>query len=243
MKKLNAVVAVEKTIKASTTREITDIYHKFQKSDLFNGFTKTYTPKDEESEIYAPENKKVICNASDMLIELSNKLTNLFDITLTKDVGNTLAKADIIVDGVTIAHDVPSTFIIFLEKQLVHIRTELNSIPTLDINEDWIKDTNSDLYKTESIETNKMKKVPMRFVKYEATKEHPAQVETLFNDVPVGTWNTIKQSGAMTIPDKKRLLNNIEKLINSVKVARETANSQEVESKQIGDAIFAYLLK
>lgn len=243
MEKLNAVIAVEKSIKSMTNREETDIYHKFQKQDLFNGFSKTYTPKDEEGEVYAPENKKVVCNAADMLIELSNTLTNLFDITLTKDTGNTIAKADIIVDGITIASNVPSTFIVFLEKKLNDIRTNINSIPTLDINEDWIKDTNSDLYKTESIETNKMKKVPMRFVKYEATKEHPAQVETLFNDVPVGTWNTIKQSGAMAIPDKKRLLKNIEKLINSVKVARETANSQEIEKKQIGDAIFAYLLK
>lgn len=241
--KLNAVIAVEKEVKSHATREVTNIYHSFQKPDLFNGFSKTYVPKDEEGEKYAPENKKVICNVSDMLKTLSKSLTELFDITLTKDTGNTLATADIIVDGNTIASNVPSTFIIFLEKQLVDIRTNINSIPTLDINEDWTKDTNSNLYKTASIETNRMKKVPMVFVKYEATKEHPAQVEILNNDEVVGYWNTVKQSGAISIPDKTKLLENIEKLIKSVKIAREQANSQEVENKQIGDAIFSYLLK
>lgn len=240
--KLNQIVAIEKEIKSNTTRQETNIYHIFQKPDLFNGFSKTYTPKDEEGERYSPENKKVVSNSTDLLKTLSKTLTELFDITLTKDTGNTLAKADIVVDGIKIAENVPSTFIIFLEKKLIDIRTNLNSIPTLDINEDWNKDSNSNLYKTESIPTHRMKKIPMRFVKYEATDKHPAQVEILTNDEVVGYWNTIKISGAISIPEKTLLLEKIEKLIKSVKVAREEANSQVVSNKQIGDAIFAYIL-
>lgn len=241
--KLNQVLAVEKEVKANVSRQETNIYHLFQKSELFNGFSKTYTPKDEEGEVYPPENKKVVSNAADLLNTLSNTLTELFDVTLTKDAGNTLAKADIVVDGIKIAENVPSTFIIFLEKKLVDIRTNINSIPTLDINEDWNKDSNSNLYKTDTIQTHKTKKSSKPIVLYEATDKHPAQTQMITEDDVVGYWNTVKQSGAISIPEKTSLLERIEKLIKAVKVAREEANSQVVQNKQIGDAIFAYLLK
>lgn len=241
--KLNAVVAVEKEVAARIKSKVTAIYHTFQKPDLFNGFSKIYQPIDEEGERYAPENKKVVCNTTDMLKSLSKLLTEFFDITLTKDVGNTFASSDIIVNGQTIASNVPITFLIFLEKQLVDIRTNINSIPILDINEDWTHDENSNLYKTENIKTHKTKKVPFRFVKYEPTVNHPAQVEILTRDDIVGHWNTVKMSGAISIPDKEKLFENIEKLIKAVKIAREQANSKEITQEQIGDSIFAYLLK
>jgi len=168
-------------------------------------------------------------------------MTESFDFTLTKDAGNTNAFSDIMVDGETFAHNVPATFIIFLEKQLIDIRTMINSIPTLDINEDWKSDVNSKLYKTDSIETHRTKKVPKVLIKYEATDKHPAQTEVYNEDVIIGYWNTEKLSGAMSIPIKESILKRVEKLIKAVKIAREKANNTDVVKQEIGDAIFKYL--
>ena len=51
MPKLNQIIAVEKGVKARTQRTVTDTYHACQKPALFNGFDKTYQPKDEEGEV------------------------------------------------------------------------------------------------------------------------------------------------------------------------------------------------
>ena len=112
----------------------------------------------------------------------------------------------------------------------------------MDINEDWKPDVNSNLYKTEPIETHRTKKVPKVLIRYEATDKHPAQTEVYNEDVIIGYWNTEKLSGAIPIPDKEKLLKKVEKLIKAVKMARETANSIEVEKKHI-NSIFKYLFE
>jgi hypothetical protein len=239
--RLNQIIAIEKEVKARTQQSITNIYKIFQKSDLFNGFTKKYRPLDDEGEKFADENKKVIANVESLLDSVIESMTESFDFTLTKDYGNTTAFADIVVDDVTIVKHVPATFIIFLEKQLIDIRTMINSIPTLDINEDWKSDVNSNLYKTDSIETHRTKKVPKVLIKYEATDKHPAQTEVYNEDVIIGYWNTEKLSGAMSIPIKESILKRVEKLIKAVKIAREKANNTDVVKQEIGDAIFKYL--
>jgi hypothetical protein len=239
--RMNQIVAIEKEVKARNLQTITTIKKSFQKPDLFNGFTKKYRPLDDEGEKFADENKKVICNVENLLNSVIESMTESFDFTLTKDTGNTNAFADIIVDGKTIAHTVPVTFIIYLEKELIDIRTIVNSIPTLDINEDWKPDVNSNLYKTEPIETHRTKKVPKVLVKYEATDKHPAQTEVYNEDIIIGFWNTEKISGAMSIPGKEAILKRLEKLIKAVKIAREKANNTDVAKQEIGDAIFSYI--
>ena len=240
--KLNQVIAIEKEVKARNQQTITNIYKTFQKPDLFNGFTKKYRPLDDEGEKFADENKKVVANVESLFNLIIESMTESFDYILTKDYGNTTAFSDIAVDDVTIVEHVPATFIIFLEKQLIDIRTIINSIPTLDINEDWKPDVNSNLYKTEPIETHRTKKVPKVLIRYEATDKHPAQTEVYNEDVIIGYWNTEKLSGAIPIPDKEKLLKKVEKLIKAVKMARETANSIEVEKKHI-NSIFKYLFE
>ncbi|MGD9152460.1 MAG: hypothetical protein PVG30_02225 [Gammaproteobacteria bacterium] len=241
--KLNQIIAIEKEVTARTKQNISNIYKLFQKNDLFNGFTKKYQPLNDEGEKFADENKKVIANVESLLNLIVESKTESFDFTLTKDTGNTNAFSDIIVDDVTIVKHVPVTFIIYLEKQLIDIRTMINSLPTLDINEDWKPDINSNIFRTDSIQTHRTKKVPKVLIRYEATEKHPAQTEVYNEDVIIGYWNTEKLSGAMPIPNKEKLLKRVEKLIKAVKMARETANSIEVEKKYIGNSIFKYLFE
>jgi hypothetical protein len=77
---------------------------------------------------------------------------------------------------------------------------------------------------------------------YEATKEHPAQVKEVTEDVTAGQWTTIKYSSALPVSRVNELLSKVEKLQKAVKFAREQANSQKVETQKVGEAVFNYLL-
>ena len=85
------------------------------------------------------------------------------------------------------------------------------------------------------------KKEPTRFEKAPATKEHPAQVDILYIDTPVGTWTRTQFSGCITADDKKAMLARLRKLKDAIKVAREQANMAEVEPRKCGEALFEYI--
>jgi hypothetical protein len=91
------------------------------------------------------------------------------------------------------------------------------------------------------MQTIKTKKIPRNHVKAEATDKHPAQVEVYYEDVVVGTWRTIKFSGALPASRVNELLNRVEKLQEAVKFAREEANNMEVTEQKVGAKVFQYL--
>jgi len=83
--------------------------------------------------------------------------------------------------------------------------------------------------------------VPKNHVKYEATKEHPAQVEMYMEDVWVGTWTTTKFSGAIPVATRNAMLERVRKLTDAVKTAREEANGLEVRGQKVGAAVLGYV--
>ena len=56
--------------------------------------------------------------AEAVLRSTATALTQLFDVTATKDWANCEARADITVDGRALLRDVPVSYLLFLEKQL-----------------------------------------------------------------------------------------------------------------------------
>ncbi len=131
----------------------------------------------------------------------------------------------------------------FLEKQLTDIHTFVGNLPILDESENWTKDENSGLYKTEATQTHRTKKVVKPIVLYQATEQHPAQTQLITEDVIAGFWNQVKQSGAIPKPVKQKLQEKTEALLRAVKEAREEANGfEEIAVPEIGSAIFNYIL-
>jgi hypothetical protein len=240
--KLNQIIAVEKGVKNRAQREITDAYHRVQKPALLSGISRTYQPKDDEGETLPPESTKVQVTAESVLRDATASLTRLFDVVATKDRANCTARADVTVDGETVVADVPVTYLLFLEKQLTDIKTFVDKLPRLDPAETWTFDEGQDVWRSEAVETARTKKVPRNHIKYEATEEHPAQVEMYYEDVVVGTWTKVTFSGAMPARRLNALRERIEKLQDAVKTAREEANTIEVEDQRVGESVFRYLL-
>ena len=154
---------------------------------------------------------------------------------------NQSATADVVVHGQTLIEKAPVTFLLLLEKRLIDYRTLLEKLPTLDISQDWIKDPNSDLYRTEKNTSHKTKKREEDVIIVPATENHPAQWRTRTKDVTIGYWDTVRLSGAIPIPEKKSVLERLDKLIRAVKMARAEANALDATKKEVGEAVFGYL--
>lgn len=243
--KLHQITALLKGTKSRVYSEVTSLHKDAQKPEPYTGFAKTYRRKDEDSEDFAAESKRVVLSAPDVLRKLAKLNTEVFDVTAAQDWANTEARADVLVDGQVVLSSVPVTYLLFLEKQLVDVRTFVEKMPTLDENREWTADPNSRLFKTEKVTTLKTKKVQRAIVKYEAVIKDgvglPAQTEMITEDVTVGWWDTVSHSGALPLPRKETILERVDKLIKAVKIAREEANDQEAPERKVGDAVFGYL--
>jgi hypothetical protein len=240
--KLNQIVAIEKGVKTTSGRALTDAYHTIQKAPLLSGISRTYRPKDDDGDQLPPESTLVQTKVADVLKDVAGAMTRLFDVVATKDVTNCSAKADVkLPDGTVILSQAPVTYLLWLEKQLVDLHTFVGKLPTLDPSERWTYDANTGAYVTEPTETTRTKKVPRNWVKAEATDKHPAQVEVYHEDIVVGYWTTVKFSGASPADVVRQMQDRVNTLIEAVKKAREEANSVEVTDINVGDQIFGYL--
>lgn len=240
---LNQVIAIEKGVRNDAKATIDKVHHQLQKSPLLSGIARTYRPKDEDGDLLPPESTRLQVNAEEALQAAVDAFARLFAVTLEKDGTNLQALADIVVDGVVLLNNVPVPYLLFLEKQLVDIRTIIIKLPTLDPTETWNFDENAGAWTSVPTETTRTKKIPRNHVKAPATDKHPAQVETYYEDVIVGYWKTVKFSGAVPMKRVHELLEKVNKVQQAVKFAREQANSVEVHvngkaSRKILDYIF-----
>jgi hypothetical protein len=223
--------------------DIDGLYKLAQKPDLFNGFNKTYQSKDDEGDKLPSEGKRVQFNTTTLMQSVGHSMSELITITARKDYTNCVAKADVVVDGKVIIKGAPVSFLLFIEKQLTDLRTFVGKLPLLDESEDWKLDSNSGLYKTEATQTHRTKKIQKPIVLYPATEQHPAQTGMITEDVIDGFWTAVKHSGAMPKPDRQKLFDRVDLLLQAVKQARESANMEdEIDCGKPADAIFGFLM-
>lgn len=247
MTTLAQVLGVLQGVKSRTERIITDAHHAAQRLPQTSGIARTYAPLDADDRvIYPPESVQVQTRIPDVIATVEKAFTELIDKVALVDVANTRAVADIVLPGggETIATDVPATTLLFLEKKITDMATFIAKLPVLDPSEVWEVDPNdTGIFRTRPSASFRMKKVLRNHVKAEATDRHPAQVETYSEDVPVGTWTTIKFSGAITADEKRAMADRCEMLRQAVRSAREQANSVQVPDvrEDLGTAVARYV--
>lgn len=171
-------------------------------------------------------------------------ITRYLDAVLQKEATNQTASADIVVDGVTIAKNVPATFLLGLETKLKNIRTIYENLPTLQPGIKWELDPTQGkgVYKMSYPEEKfRTKKVMKNHVLSEATKEHPAQVQVYSEDEKIARVVTNKWCGMITPAEKSALLGRFDNLLRAVKKARQKANSVDVVDRTIGKELFSYI--
>lgn len=176
-----------------------------------------------------------------------NGLADAINVTLSKENSNTSeqARADVVVQGKVILKNVPAIALLALEKKLGVLKGLYAAIPTLDTNFAWVPDETAVLPGTlrtaHSQEAYKTEKVLEHKVLYEATKEHPAQIEKYAIDRNVGKIITDKMSGMITPAAKARLLGRISALSTAVKEARQRANMADVLPLNVAEDIRSFI--
>lgn len=244
MTRLHEVLAAEKGAKADATKIFTEIHHLVQKAPLLAGSTRVYRPKTENDGTLPTEVVRVQLRANEAIQDVQTALARMLDVVLTHEAANQVAKADIVVPGAgVIASQVPVSYLLFLEKQLTDLRTFIGKLPVLDPSEQWEFDTKTNSWRTPVTETIRTEKRKVVLVKYDATDKHPAQTEVYDKDVPVGTWETVRESGALPQTVVNGMWERASQLLEAVRVARQRANAIEVTDLRAGNALLTYLFR
>jgi len=240
--KLHVLLALAKGVKTRTHNAKTALHRNSQVVSIYEGRTRRYSPNDDAGEQLPDEDQRVQTDASEVLAELRRLLVERWDMEATVVNSNRNAVADLIVDGVTLASDVPSTVLLYLEDELEDLYTFVAKLPTLDPSVTWTRDENRGTYVGSPQETLKTKKIRRGVVLYEATDKHPAQVDRVDEDVVVGRWTTVRLSGALPVDEKRAYLMRVVKLRDAVKEARQRANEATVVDLKVADSLLSYVL-
>ncbi|NIR95208.1 MAG: hypothetical protein GWO08_16575, partial [Gammaproteobacteria bacterium] len=174
--KLHQILAVETGEKNRATKRTTELYKLIKKTGLFKGFVRTYKPRNDEDIRLPDERTEVQYTVKDVVNSLINEgQAKLWDLTATRDWGNTHARADIVVGDQVLVENAPVPFLLFLEQRLNDLYTFVSNLPVLDKAQKWDYDKDNQLYRSRNpVETIKTQKVQAPLVKYEATPDHPA---------------------------------------------------------------------
>lgn len=238
--KLHQIIAVLTGKKTRAEKLLGDAHHGW-KPDLIMGLSRTYEPLDAEGEKQPPENKRVQVRVSEVAKRIAGELAEYFDVQATQETGNTIAAADAVVDGKTLLKNIPVGALLFLEKRLTDLRTFVQQIPTLPTDKEWSFDEASNAYVTPVTQNVRTSKVPTTHVKFQPTEHQPGQAEIIYIDKVIGYYSTRHFSGAILASTQAEMLDRVEKLLEAVKVARETANSVEVDTVKVGQPVMDFI--
>jgi hypothetical protein len=244
MSKLHQVLAVMNSLKDKAAKITQETIHVFRsKHERFSGLRRTYKPLIENGQELPSEEKPLATTVGEKLAHFSECYIPYLDALFQVDLTNTKALAEIEVDEFKVLN-VPSTFLMQLDKRLNEIRNVINLIPTLDPGYKWI-DSNegAGVWRVDTPQTRFKTKKTLKFQEISpATKEHRAQVEKWTEDETIGVWEEILTSGGLTVHQKYLILDRLDKLQIAVKSALAQANNVDQRKEKIGSKLFKYLL-
>jgi hypothetical protein len=249
MTQLHEVLAVEGDL-AKTAKKIgEETVNTFSKKGAhFLGHHKTLTmfAEDRQQEAEGAEDSKTIVETvPDKLRYTAKSFERFWACILQKEATNQVAKADLEVDGMLLGSDLPATFLLGMEHRLVEFRNVIAAAPTHEPGVEWVKDPDSgaDVFRSKTpILTKREEKTMASKVLYEATKEHPAQIERWSENQAVGVYKLTKWTATVSPAKKAELLERCDALIQAVKKARQRANKAQVVKQTAARAMLDFVL-
>ena len=129
----------------------------------------------------------------------------------------------------------------YLEKWVGHLRDFVRALPTTDSANEWTFNKDRGVWETPEKRRVKTRKEQIPVVLYEATADHPAQVELVGKDIVEGFWVERLFSAALSPARKRDVLDRVDQLAVAIKQARERANTETVESQEIGESLLGFV--
>ena len=237
MAKLHEFLAIEGPLKAQADKTGKDLAHTFEKKrHLFSKKVETFIPLAEGAPAETIEQSNLETTVAKELKWISDIWTKAIDGAAAIAEANTVARADVILDGgKVLLKNVPATSLMELLKRATEIQELVQQIPNLDSAKNFTLDESQGkgIYKAREVMRHRTKKVQKALVLYEATKEHPAQVKEISEDVIVGNIQSQEWSGLITTADKADMIARSEELNRALKSALSRANSIEVPKTEV----------
>lgn len=241
MGKLHEILAVESDLKAAAIRATKKIVALFGMPDRFLGRIRRYRPLDDEGIKLPDERQELSTTVVAELERFALEYGQWMDAAIQKECTNVKTCADVEAAGKTVIDSLPAPALLNLEARLAEIRKVYNAIPTSDDAEKWELDNQRGCYVSVPRETMRTEKTIDKVVLYDATPEHPAQVQAFNRDIPVGTWTITLFSGALSPMEKWAYLARIDVLIRATKKARQRANNIDASNRKVASALFDFI--
>lgn len=252
--RLHELLAVEQDRKGNAERSRSQTLDTFRsRQNHFIGLRRTFKPftVDEAQGEFGGErveaDTRLVKTVPEELGHLFASIGEAMDVGFQVDEANTEARADLEFQGEVIAEQLPATFLLQLEKRLREVRSVLKEVPTFDPVRIWSADPEADkkhVLRAEPVLTIRKQRTRKYNVMYDATEHHPAQIDVVEIDEPVGEIRTYDWTGKISPRKRTALLEQADALIEAVKRARSRANAVEVNpEKKIAAKIFAALTR
>jgi hypothetical protein len=248
MTKLHELLAVETSLENQANKVRTDLANTFEKKrHLFEEKRTVFYPLGEHEKPVTETQSDIQSTVAKELAWVQPFLTKALDASFQVADANTRAVADIVLDDekeTVLATNVPATALLELEKRCAEIHAFALAIPTLDPAKGFRPDEQrgAGFFQAREVNKNRTKKDVKVIVKYEATKEHPAQTELMPVDVVTGKIQEQEWSGLMTPSEKAEVISRVEMLSRAVRRARSRANEIEVNTRlKIGAPLLKFV--
>lgn len=262
MTRISQLIAVVGGVKSDVTAQMSALIDNITQEGLTTGILRTYRARFEEAD-QSPqatalaavvgsaastrppeESTRVRVTADDTLASMESLLTRFYDVTRTLDQANADARADVKIGDFTLWAGVPTSHLLFMEKELADLHDKVSKFPTLDQADVWTDEgTDAGVWRTDPEEVTSTRKVPFNHILSEADQYHAANVQVLTRDEVVGWKVTTKFSGALEPKRKRQLLDRLTQVREAVKFAREEANAAVVQDVSEGQAFFDWWLR
>jgi hypothetical protein len=244
-KTLGQVIAVERTLRQTDNDQGARIKRELAKEALTLGAVKEYTPDDDN----APASERVPTQYAEVQHKVEDDLAlamryaiPAIDAAATKDTTNTVAKADVFIDGQPLLMQVPISHLLWLEHYLAEWRGFLHTLPVLAATKQWTWDRDSQIFRARPEITARNLKTTEPLVLHPGTDKHPPQVTTVNKETHVGTYTNTVLSGAIPAARKRDLIDRCNALEVAVKDAVARANRTPVTEVNEGETILGFIL-
>jgi hypothetical protein len=244
---LHEILAVEGSLTTTAKAINQETIKTFGKKDEhFIATSKRVTYfKEDDQKLNTIETKEMVTTVGEKLDWMKKANIKSWDVYLQKEAANQNAVADVEIEGKVILEKVPATVLLGMETKLAELRAVYEAIPTLAPGPSWtvLPTSKKGVYTDPNPVVTFRSQKNLRPIELSpATKEHPAQVQTVSEDIPVAKIEVQTESGMLSVADKSDLLERLDNLLRAVKRARQRANGTTVDKdKKMGEVLFNYL--
>jgi hypothetical protein len=251
MAKLHELLAVKPTREGETDALVKDHAKKF-KADLhlFGKVKKVFEPATEETggktpEPVVEEDTVLVTTLAKELAFVLGKFADCMDLLYMIDVGNVVAREDVVLGARTFATGVPATFLVHVEKRLNQILDLATGMATADPAAGYAPDASmgANVLKAEPIRRSRTAKVESYMSVAKATDKHPEQVVKVTKDVVTGHLTTTNWTSLPTVDQKSQMISRIVALKDAVAQARARANCVDVAPQKMFGEMVAYIME